>query len=51
MISKVKPEGERDRMEQNQMKWIGIERDVAEFFHREYIISATKELSISANKS
>lgn len=38
-------------MEQNQMKWLGIEKDAVAFLCGEYIISATKELSISENKS
>lgn len=42
----MKQEGEWDRM-----KWIGIERGVVEFLHREGIISAMKELNVSENKS
>lgn len=39
-ISRMK-QGEWDRMEQNQMKWIGIERGAVEFLPRECIMSAT----------
>lgn len=40
VISRMKQEGEWDSMEQNQMKWIVIERGVVEFLHGEHIMSA-----------
>lgn len=51
MISKMKQKGKGGKMEQNQLKWIAIARDVVEFLLRECILSAMKELSISENKS
>lgn len=38
-ISRMK-RGEWNSMEQNQMKWIGIEKGVVEFLPRECIMSA-----------